>query len=97
QFSADESKILLKTDVEQIWRRSTRENYYVYDRDSDELSKLTQSEEKQQYAELSPAGDRAAFVRENNLFWVDLSTGQETQITSDGEFNKIINGAADWV
>ncbi|MAO63591.1 MAG: S9 family peptidase [Balneola sp.] len=97
QFSADESKILLKTDVEQIWRRSTRENYYVYDRDSDELTKLTQSEEKQQYAELSPAGDRAAFVRENNLFWVDLSTGQETQITSDGEFNKIINGAADWV
>lgn len=97
QFSADESKILLKTDVEQIWRRSTRENYYVFDRDSDELTKLTQSDEKQQYAELSPEGDRAAFVRDNNLFWVDLSMGQETQITNDGEFNKIINGAADWV
>ncbi|SMO43424.1 S9 family peptidase [Gracilimonas mengyeensis] len=97
QFSADESKLLLKTDVEQIWRRSTRENYYVYDIDQEELIKLTDSEEKQQYAELSPAGDRAAFVRNNNLFWVDLETGEETQITSDGEFNKIINGAADWV
>lgn len=97
QFSADESKFLIRTDVEQIWRRSTRENYYVYDIASNDLSKLTDSEEKQQYAELSPQGDRSAFVRDNNLFWVDLENGTETQITDDGEFNKIINGAADWV
>ncbi len=97
QFSSDESKILIKTDVEQIWRRSTRENYYVYEMESGDFTKLTATEGKQQYAELSPSADRAAFVRNNNLFWVDLSTGEETQITSDGEFNKIINGAADWV
>lgn len=97
QFSADETKLLLKTDVEQIWRRSTRENYYVYDIQNESLSKLVQSGEKQQYAELSPAGDRAAFVRDNNLFWVDLATGNVTQITEDGAFNKVINGAADWV
>jgi dipeptidyl-peptidase-4 len=97
QFSSDESKLLIKTDVEQIWRRSTRENYYVYELESGDFSKLTASDEKQQYAELSPSADRAAYVRNNNLFWVDLSTGEETKITSDGEFNKIINGAADWV
>lgn len=97
QFSSDESKLLIKTDVEQIWRRSTRENYYVYEIESGDFTKLTATEEKQQYAELSPSADRAAFVRNNNLFWVDLSTGEETQITTDGEFNKIINGAADWV
>ncbi|MCP9290344.1 S9 family peptidase [Gracilimonas sediminicola] len=97
QFSSDESKLLIKTDVEQIWRRSTRENYYVYEFESGDFSKLTASDEKQQYAELSPSADRAAFVRNNNLVWVDLSTGEEIQITSDGEFNKIINGAADWV
>lgn len=97
EFSADESLILIKTDVEQLWRRSTRENYFVFDRGTNELTKLTQSEEKQQYAELSPDGNKAAFVRSNNLFWVDLATGEETQITAGGEFNKIINGAADWV
>ena len=97
QFSADETKLLIKTDVEQIWRRSTRENYYLFDLENRELSKLTDSEGKQQHAQLSPAGDRAAFVRNNNLFWVDLATGEETQITTDGEKNKIINGAADWV
>lgn len=97
QFSADETKILIKTDVEQIWRRSTRENYYVHDLETGETTKLTQSSEKQQYAQLSPTGDKAAFVQDNNLFLVDLETGEETQITSDGEFNKIINGATDWV
>lgn len=97
EFSADEKKILIKSDVERIWRRSTREHYYVYDIARKSLNKLTASEGKQQYAELSPKGDRAAFVRENDLFWVDLNTGKETRITSDGAFNKLINGAADWV
>ncbi len=97
QFSADENKIMIQTDVERIWRRSTRANYYVYDRLTESLTKLTNTEGKQQYAELSPEGDKAAFVRDNNLFWVDLASGEEKQITEDGEINAIINGAADWV
>lgn len=97
QLSADETKVMIKTDIEQIWRRSTREHYFIYDLESEDLTKLTESEEKQQYAQLSPSGDKAAFVQDNNLFWVDLTTGEEKQITSDGEHNKIINGATDWV
>ena len=97
QFSADETKLLIKTDVEQLWRRSTKENYFVHNLETGETSKLTQSDEKQQYAKLSPAGDKAAFVQNNNLFLVNLETGEEKQITTDGEFNKIINGATDWV
>lgn len=97
EFSADERLILLKTEVEQLWRRSTKENYFVYNRDSKALTKLIADGEKQQYAELSPDGTKAAFVQNNNLFWVDLASGTITQITEDGEFNAIINGAADWV
>lgn len=97
ELSSDETQILIKTDVEQLWRRSTKEHYYVYDIESKSLKKLSSSEDKQQYAELSPNGKRAAFVQHNNLFWVDLATGKETQITEDGAFNSIINGATDWV
>lgn len=97
ELSADEKKLFMKTNVEQIWRRSTREDYYVYDITAKTLNKLTSTKGKQQFAELSPKGDRAAFVRDNNLFWIDLVSGTETQITDDGEYNKIINGAADWV
>src|SRR5699024_8535514 len=97
QFSADESKLLVKTDIESIWRRSTRENYFIYNFETGKTKKLTQSGQKQQYAQLSPSGDRAAFVQNNNLYWVDLETGTETAITRDGAHNKIINGATDWV
>ncbi|SMO76881.1 S9 family peptidase [Fodinibius sediminis] len=97
QFSADESKLLIKTDIEAIWRRSTRENYFIYNFETGKTQKLTRSDEKQQYAQLSPSGQKAAFVQDNNLYWVDLKTGRETAITTDGEHNKIINGAADWV
>ncbi|MBO6793173.1 MAG: S9 family peptidase [Balneolaceae bacterium] len=97
EFSADENLILIETDVEQLWRRSTKANYFIYNRSENTVQKLTESDEKQQYAELNADGDRAAFVQNNNLYWVDLTTGEEFQITEDGEFNSIINGAADWV
>jgi dipeptidyl-peptidase-4 len=97
ELSADENLILIETDVEQLWRRSTKANYFIYNREENTLQKLTESEEKQQYAALNSEGNRAAFVQNNNLFWVDLTTGEQYQITKDGKFNSIINGAADWV
>lgn len=97
QFSADEKKVLIKTDVEAIWRRSTRENYFVYNLETGQTRKLTQSDQKQQYAQLSPSGNKAAYVQNNDLYLVDLESGEEKAITTDGKFNHIINGATDWV
>ncbi len=97
EFSPDESKILVKTDVERIWRRSTRENYFVYNRETGEVRKLIRSEDKQQYATFSPTGDKVAYVQNNDLYIVDLSTRNITAVTTDGEKGKIINGATDWV
>jgi dipeptidyl-peptidase-4 len=97
QFSANEKKVLIKTDVESIWRRSTREHYFIYDIEKGKTSKLTKSDRKQQYAQLSPSGNKAAFVQDNNLYLVDLTSGEERAITQDGKFNNIINGATDWV
>ncbi len=44
----------------------------------------------------SPNGGSVAFVRDNNLFVVDVATARERQLTSDGT-NKILNGILDWV
>lgn len=96
QFSADESKLLLASETEAIYRHSSRSNYYIYSITNSTLSPLTDlSKGKQRLAEFSPSGDKVAFVRKNNLFSVE--NGVETKITSDGETNKIINGATDWV
>lgn len=95
-FSPDESKILIKSGTEQIYRHSTRENYYVYDRNSKTINAVTDGE-KQSYGHFSPDGMKVAFVRGNNIFIKELSSGKETQVTTDGKYNNIINGATDWV
>ncbi|QEC52987.1 S9 family peptidase [Anseongella ginsenosidimutans] len=95
-FSSEESKILLKTDVEPIYRRSTIENNFIYDRKDGSITPLSEKG-RQKYANFSPDASRVAFVRDNNLFIKNLKTGEEKQITSDGKYNHIINGGTDWV
>ena len=96
ELSNDGAKILLTTGREPIYRHSSKANYYIYDRTLKTLTPLS-AHGKQQEATLSPDGERAAFVRDNNLFVVDLAGGKERQITSDGKRGSIINGIPDWV
>ncbi|MDQ2769762.1 MAG: S9 family peptidase [Bacteroidota bacterium] len=95
-FNADEQKILFTTGTEPIYRHSSRASYYVFDRASKKLTPLS-SGGKQGYATFSPDGRRVAFVRDNNLFVTDLTTMQETAVTSNGLKNNLINGSTDWV
>jgi dipeptidyl-peptidase 4 len=96
QFNADEQKMLFSTATEPIYRRSTKANYFVYDRAAQKLVPLSAGG-KQSYATFSPDGRRVAFMRQNNLYVVDLTTMQETPITTDGALNKLIHGGGDWV
>lgn len=95
-FSSDEKKVLLATNRTPIYRHSFVADYYVYDLENKKANRLSQGA-KQSYATFSPDGSKVAFVRENNLFFVNLSDMSEEQVTSDGKFNHIINGTTDWV
>lgn len=95
-FSADEKQILISTGFEPIYRWSFRAEYFIYDVTSKTVKKLS-GNGKQSYATFSPDGSKVAFVRNNNLFYVTLGDMKETQVTTDGKFNEIINGSTDWV
>jgi dipeptidyl-peptidase-4 len=94
-FSPDETKILIPTETERIYRHSTRSRYLIYDLTSQTLLAIDSG--KQMLANFSPSGNQVAFVKDNNLYYKDLETGTLHTITTDGERNKIINGATDWV
>ncbi len=96
EFSSDESFIMLTTDTEPVYRRSFTANYYIYNTTNSELFPLSPNG-KQQLASLSPDNRHVAFVRDNNIYLVDLENMSEVQITFDGKRNEIINGAPDWV
>ena len=87
-----------RQDQEPLYRHSYYAYNYVYDRATKTVKPLTDpGKSKQRLATFSPDGSHAAFMRDNNLFTVDLATMQETPITMDGEWNKVLNGAPDWV
>ncbi len=96
EFSADESKLLLTTGTEQIYRHSTKADFYVFDPKKNSLTKLYDGG-KQRYATFSPDNSKVAFEYVNCLFIKDLATGETKQLMKDGMPNRIINGASDWV
>lgn len=95
-FSDKEDKILIQTNRQSIYRRSYIAEYYVVDTKDKSVKKLSEKG-RSAYSTFSPDGSKVAFFRDNNLFYVTLSDMSEVQITDNGLFNKIINGAGDWV
>ena len=96
EFSADEQKILLSSGFEPLYRHSGVSDYYIYDVQDKTFTKISMGG-KQRLTTLSPDGTKVAFVRDNNLYWMDLATLEEHAITTDGKVNEIINGTTDWV
>jgi dipeptidyl-peptidase-4 len=96
RFSADGSKLLIMTDAQRIWRRSSAGTFYVWDFDTKTLTPVSLQPGLQQYAKLSPDNRRVAFVRDNNIYLSDLAAGDEIALTTDGG-GDIINGTTDWV
>ncbi len=97
-FNADESKILIATNQEAIYRHSSKSYYFIYDIKSKSFTPLSDvKKSKQRLATFSPDGKQCAFVRDNNIFIKHLESGEEKQITFDGSINNVINGATDWV
>jgi dipeptidyl-peptidase-4 len=96
EFGPNEKLIILATQLENIYRRSSKAYYYIYDIEQNTLDPLF-DQGKQMYPTLASNGNSIAFVFENNIYIKDLTSNETKQITSDGKQNEIINGASDWV
>ncbi len=96
QLSPDERMMLVEIGRRNIYRRSYTADWVVRDLTTGQEVWLPREENKM-LATFSPDSRRVAFVRENNLYLMDLPEGRVTQVTSDGVKNRIINGATDWV
>jgi dipeptidyl-peptidase-4 len=96
QWSADERKLLIYSNSQQVWRENTKGLYYVLDVASGRLTPVSSAKGWQQFAKFSPDGTKVGFVRDNDLWVADLATGRETRLTNDGS-ETVTNGTFDWV
>jgi dipeptidyl-peptidase-4 len=96
EFSDDESKILLLTESQPIYRHSFLGKFEVKDLKTGKTISLNNGKPIQE-PRFSPDTSKIAFIVDNNLFYQDLNSEKITQITEHGVKNKILNGLADWV
>jgi dipeptidyl-peptidase 4 len=93
--SEDKKRVLIFTNRESIYRHSSKAHSYIYDFAAKKLQKLDTG--KLLHATFSPDGSKVAYVKDNNLYLFDAITKKTKTITTDGKWNKIINGNCDWV
>ena len=96
-MSPDGKRMLIQTDSKAIYRRSFTATYFIYTVANNTLEPLSDGG-PQQTPLFSPDGTQIAFVRDNNIYLVKLLyNNAESQVTKDGERNRVINGLPDWV
>ena len=96
-MSPDGRRMLIQTQTKSIYRHSFTAVFYIYDILHNILEPLSDGG-PQQTPVFSPDGNLIAFVRDNNIYLVNLiSDRAECQVTMDGKRNEIINGIPDWV
>lgn len=97
-YSRAGDKVLIYTDSERLWRHPTQGYYYVFDRAAGTITPISDRDKGfQMFAKFDPAGERVAFVRNRNLYVVDLASMEERALTDDGADGTVINGTSDWV
>ena len=96
EWTDDVNFLIIRGPVKTIWRHSKMSPAYLYDIETQNIIAIANEHEGLKNVKLSPDGNFAGYVKEHNLFIIELSTGKETQLTFDGNEN-ILNGEFDWV
>jgi len=101
-FSADDAKTLAHRPAYQLNPAQTaallnhKNSLIYYEFGSDKAAQLTGGATEINNEDFSPNGRAVSFVRDNNLYIVDLVSGQTRALTKDGS-ETIFNGRLDWV
>ncbi|MEO6190208.1 MAG: DPP IV N-terminal domain-containing protein, partial [Saprospiraceae bacterium] len=96
EFSSNEKYLILKINMERIYRYSNVTETYVYELPSKRLTRIF-PKGKIMYPQINLQENKIGFIFENNIYYQDLNNWKIKQVTKDGAKGKIINGASDWV
>lgn len=95
-FSPNNNYILFETEAASLYRRSIKATYLLYNKTTNKYDSIS-GNSKTFNPSFSPNSQQIAYTKDNNLFLYSITTKTEIQLTTNGEWNKIINGRTDWV
>ncbi|MFC2102884.1 S9 family peptidase [Bacteroidota bacterium] len=95
-WTADGRYLIIEGPEEEIWRHSRQAPFYLYEVETGNITALGNNDPGLRNVKLSPDGSKVGFVKDHNINVTDFASGEEINITSDGNKN-ILNGEFDWV
>ena len=97
-WSKDNQRVLIFTNTRRIWRTNSRGDYWFLDRKTGMFKKLggDAPEASLMYAKFNPDATKVAYVKNNDIYVEDFTSGRIQRITQDGS-DLVINGGSDWV
>ncbi|XP_076446173.1 dipeptidyl peptidase 4-like isoform X3 [Babylonia areolata] len=98
-LSADERYLLLKHDVNQVYRHTSIASYTVVKLSTKEEFKVRgeDGKERLQYVAWSTAGNAMVVVQDNNVYYKSSMNADSLKLTVDGKPGEIYNGVPDWI
>lgn len=96
QWIGDGTYLLIEGPQKSIWRHSRQAPFYLLNVKTKELSPLSNGNPHLRNVKLSPDGTKVGFVRDHNIYVVNLADGREQAVTSNGS-ETMLNGEFDWV
>ncbi|WP_370527320.1 S9 family peptidase [uncultured Alistipes sp.] len=94
-FSPDERCLLVASGRTPIYRHSYTTKYYLSDGQT--LEPVLPDAQAPRDASFSPDGSAILYSDRNDLYLYDMASRKTWRLTSDGEWNAVINGTTDWV
>src|SRR5215467_2998032 len=97
-WSKDNQRVLIFTNTRRVWRTNSRGDYWFFDRKTGKLKKLggDAPEASLMYAKFNSDATKVAYVKKNDIYVENLTSGSIQRITQDGS-DLVINGGSDWV
>lgn len=93
-FSPDDSKILIRTQIEPFYSFSEKSFNYVWDTNK-KILRVVSANGKQLYPSFSPDSKRLAYVLDANLYIMDMEKNTTIPVTVDGSAEQFLYGMAD--
>ncbi|MDD7725595.1 MAG: DPP IV N-terminal domain-containing protein [Bacteroidales bacterium] len=88
--------IMIWGNINHVYRRSFTADHYIVDVAHKKIFPISETGGEQEAA-FSPNGYIVSYVKNNDLYLFKLKYRSSSEVTKDGEKNKIINGIPDWV
>ena len=95
-WTHDGQYLLIAGPSASIWRHSSQAPYYLMNVRTKKIKALAHDSAHLRNVKLSPDGTMVGYVRNHNIYVMNISSGVETALTDDGTEN-ILNGEFDWV